>query len=84
MVATLKSGGTESINGVLPLDGLCDPLGGLREGLPASMPDTRYPMARTADGQILCDQLEDSGICRAKAAMCTPPSGVPVRRWTAL
>ncbi|MBI2465584.1 hypothetical protein HYV64_05575 [Candidatus Shapirobacteria bacterium] len=60
----------ESLNGVLPVDGLCDPLGRmLEEHASAPVSRIRQPMATVAGGQILCAQL-DGTICRLKSARC--------------
>lgn len=83
MVAKALDAGTESLNGVLPVDGLCNPLGAYAEqGVGVSQ--KRYSMAVIAGGGILCDQLGENGICRVKDALCTPPKGEIVRRLTAL
>jgi len=74
------SNGLESVNGVLPISGLCEPLGGLLEtNASAPISRVRQPMATEAGGHIICDQL-DGTICRLKNAACA--SGE--RRLTAL
>lgn len=76
----LVNNGLESSNGVLPVDGLCSPIGGLLDqdsNMPVSR--QRYAMATLAGGEILCDQL-DGTICRVKNAACASPE----RRLTAL
>lgn len=72
--------GMESQNGVLPVDGLCAPLGRLLEAS-ASAPASRQrqPMASAVGGHILCDQL-DGIICRVKGTACADGE----RRLTAL
>lgn len=72
--------GMESQNGVLPIDGLCSPQGGLLEAnASAPISRQRQPMASAAGGHILCDQL-DGTICRAKGTACADGD----RRLTAL
>ena len=80
MAIGAQIGGLESLNGVLPVDGLCAPIGEPVE-TNASTPVSRerQPMATAAGGQILCEQLNGT-VCRLKSTACADGR----RRLTAL